>query len=138
VDDASAKAAADLSAVIDEVKRGSLRMFGDWFGRPQDNLQVVRSVRAAGRDVIVGFNDDEELTISDPVGWDFSRYMFLVRRASRVRWRWYSYGRPRVRENLFTIEHWVDEEGVVRARSDVDWYEPHFEPSATKPAAELL
>jgi hypothetical protein len=103
-----------------------------------DNIHEIRSVRAQGRDLIVRFNDDEELTISDPGSWEFSEDTFRVRRATRVVWRWYYYGRPKLPENLFTIEHSVDEEGRITARSDVDWYEPHYEPSSSEPAAELL
>lgn len=136
--DAAERAAAELSALIDEVKSGTLRMFGGWFGRPWDNIHVARSVQTAGFDLIVTFNEGEELTISNPANWEFSRDLFRVRQASRVKWRWYYYGRPKEPGNLFTIEPWIDEVGNVQARSDVDWYQPHFEPSTSKPAAELL
>jgi hypothetical protein len=52
-------------------------------------------VRADERDLIVGFNQDEELTISDPADWSSSPDTFRVFRASRVTWRWYCYGRPK-------------------------------------------
>lgn len=81
------EAGSDLAAVAGQVKHGTLRMFGDWFGRPMDNNHIVRSVRAEGRDLIVPFDEDEELTITDPDDWTFSADTFRVRTASRVTWR---------------------------------------------------
>ena len=132
------EAAADLSAVLGSVKRGALRMFGDWFGRPVDNVLIADSVKAEGHDLIVGFGDGEELVISDPAEWAFAADTFRVGRASRVIWRWYYYGRPKEPANLLTIEHWFDESGVLRARSDADWSLRAFGLSSSEPAAELL
>ena len=132
------EAAFDLAAVLGSVKQGTLRMFGDWFGRPWDNVHIVRAVRADERDLIVGFDEEEELAISDPAGWSFDAETFRVSGASRVTWRWYYYGRPRQPVNRFTIEHWVEENGVLRARSDAGWYTPDFSPSISEPVAELL
>jgi hypothetical protein len=78
------EAAFDLAAVLGSVKQGTLRMFGDWFGRPWDNVHIVRTVRADKRDLIVGFGEDEELAISDPAGWSFDAETFRVSEASRV------------------------------------------------------
>jgi len=132
------EAAVDLAAVLGSVKQGTLRMFGDWFGRPWDNVHIVRTVRADERDLIVGFDEDEELAISDPAGWSFNAETFRVSEASRVTWRWYYYGRPRQPANRFTIEHWLDENGVLCARSDAGWYTPGFRPSTSESAAKLL
>jgi hypothetical protein len=132
------QAAIELSAVVGTVKRGSLRVFGDWFGRPMDNIHVARSARSSGNTLIVCFNEGEELTVSDPADWVFTPDRFCVRRASRVVWRWFLYGRPHEPGNLYTVEHWVEDDGEVRARSDVGWYQPVFQPSPAESAAELL
>lgn len=132
------EAAFDLAAVLGSVKQGTLRMFGDWFGRPWDNVHIVRTVRADEHHLIVGFDEDEELVISDPASWSFDAETFRVIEASRVTWRWYYHGRSRQPANRFTIEHWVDESGVLRARSDAGWYTPDFRSSLSEPAAELL
>ncbi len=134
----AAHAASDLSAVIATVKRGSLRMFGDWFGGRKDNIHIARSATAEGDDLVVFFNEDEELRITSPDGWEFSEYVFRVLRAERVAWRWYFYGRPKIADNLFTIEHWIDADGAVGARSDETWHTPVFNSVHGAPAAELL
>ena len=136
--DAAETAAIQLDAVLPKVKSGSLRMFGDWFGRPNDNVHHAVAVGWQGDDLVVRFDDEEELTITEPHGWKFSEVEFRIQSARRVLWRWHAYGRPKTLENLFTIDHWVDVNGVVQARSDVDWYTPRFEPDMKAQAVELL
>ncbi len=131
-------AVTELQAVIGTVKRGSLRVFGDWFGRPRDNFHVVRSVLAEDHELVVDFEENEQLRISSPAGWEFSEHTFRVQHARRVVWRWFYYGRPQTPENLFTEAHWLDDKGHVHASSDVDWYKPRFAPSTANAAVELL
>ncbi len=113
-------------------------MFGDWFGRPLDNIHAARHAVAEGDDLLVTFDESEQLRISSPSRWTFDKDVFRVERARRVVWTWFSYGLPKHAENLFTIEHWMDDDGAVRARSDETWHSPKFSPSAQEPAAELL
>jgi hypothetical protein len=101
-------------------------VLGDWFGRPLDNIHIMRSAVAEGDDLVVTFDEYEQLRVSDPGDWEFGEHTFRVQRASRVVWRWYYYGSPTLPENLFTIEHWIDDQEHLRARSDVTWYTPIF------------
>lgn len=73
-----------------------------------------------------------------PEGWVFNQAIVCIDKASRVTWRWYYYGRPKIPSNLYSIEHWVAADGQVLARADADWYTPAFSPSEDLPAAELL
>jgi len=98
VEPTAVRAARDLHAVIAAVKRGSLRTFGDWFGRPMDNIHVARSARVEGDDLVITFSGDEELRLTCPADWEFSESTFRVRNADRVVWRWYSYGHPKTPE----------------------------------------
>ncbi len=131
-------AAGQIQAHLSRLRAGSLRVFGDWFGRPYDNQHVVVAAEASGDDLVVTFNEDECLVVTSPEGWEFNERVFCIRRGRRVIWRWYSYGLPKVPHNLYTIEHRVNERGDIEAKSDVDWYQPSFEPDAKLPAAELL
>ena len=131
------RAAADIRVALPTIHSGTLRVFGDWFGRPHDNRHVPVGAHAEGKVLVVAFNEDELLSITMPEDWEFTSSVFRVQRAARVTWRWYYYGRPKVPANLFTIEHESDGESVV-AWTDVDWYSPTFSPSPTYPAAELF
>ena len=131
-------AAAELRTVIGSVKRGSLRVFGDWFGRPYDNVHVVRSALAEGNELVVGFDGNETLRVTSPADWEFSEHSFRVQHARRVLWSWFYYGREQTPTNLFTVEHWIDEHGEIHASLDENWYEPAFESSEANAAVELL
>ena len=131
-------AARDLQAVLTVVKQGSLRVFGDWFGRPMDNVHTVRSAFADGDELVITFHGDEELRLIRPRSWEFSETTFRVENADRVTWRWYSYGQPKTTAQLCTIEHWVDDVGNVRVRFDGSAHRPELVPRRDLPAAELL
>lgn len=116
---------------------GSLRVFGDWFGRPHDNVHRPVSADSSGPCLIVHFDGDETLRVWEPEGITITASKLLVRGAARVRWEWFSYGSEQTPENLFVEEHWV-EDGRVRASSTATWYQPSFSPSLVHPAVELL
>lgn len=135
-----AKEIADaIARSLPDVKRGSLAVFGDIFGGRIDNIHSVRAARAVGAPerLVVEFDDDETLEVWDPADWEISATAFRIRHASKVRWEWFYYGRPKVRENRYYHEH-TSVGGVIRATSNVDWYQPSFHPSADREAVELL
>jgi hypothetical protein len=134
---AAEDAAAELQPLIGSVKQGSLRVFGDWFGRPYDNIHTVRSAVAKGNELVVGFDGNERLRVVSPDDWEFGEHSFRIQRARRVVWTWFCYGREQTPENLFTEEHWVDDDGEVCAFSDANWYTPTFAPTKESAAVEL-
>ncbi len=44
-------------------KGGSLRIFGDWFGRPYDNIHILKTFSFVDDILTVTFDDDETLII---------------------------------------------------------------------------
>jgi len=132
-----------LGAIADQINalprpaHGSLRVFGDWFGKPYDNDHHVRSATAESDRLVLEFDDDETLNIWAPSGVEVSSEEFRVARADRVRWEWFYYGREKLPANRFAIEH-VIEGSAVKASTTADWFEPRFQPSTEQPAVELL
>lgn len=131
------RAATDLVGRLGSLPVGSLRVFGDFFGKPYDNAHRVESATATGHDLVLTFDDGERLVISEPEAWEFGPSVLRVERATRVAWTWHLYGRPKVESNLRTIEHWI-EGGRVHARIDGDRHLYPFNPSLLHPAAEVL
>lgn len=131
--------AARIDRAVPTIKAGSLRVYGDFFGRPFDNIHQVASARASRTDdsLIVEFVGGETLTVWDPKEATVSWSKFSIEVARKVRWEWFFYGRPHTPENRFFIEHSRIGDDVT-ASTDVDWYAPTFNPSVTWPAFEIL
>lgn len=133
-------AAAALRSHV-PLRLGTLRVYGDWFGRPMDNIHTAVSAQARGDVLVVGFDQAEILEVVNPqdikLDPDAASHRMIIRRADRVRWRWYSYGRPHVAENLFVEEHWLDGD-TVRATTTANWYTPQFQPSLDQPAVDFV
>ena len=123
------------------IQLGTLKVYGDWFGRSMDNVHTAVGGELKGvADLVLHFDEGERLIVSDPRGCSFElvggQARLRIERASRVRWEWYYYGRPPRPENLFVEEHWISGTDVL-ASSTADWYEPKFAPSLLEPAVEF-
>jgi hypothetical protein len=122
---------------------GSLRVWGDWFGRPGDNDHVVVGALAHGRTLVLDFQDGETLMVLEPGPCTVDSEArnpqphLRIESARRVEWGWFVYGLPRAPENWFVETHWL-EEGAVRARTTADWYDPNFAPRADEPAVAFI
>jgi hypothetical protein len=119
------------------VKSGSLRFWGEWFGRPYDNVhRVVRCV-AEGDSLVVEFDAGERLTVRSPEGVTANRNAFCIRNATLVRWEWFYHGRPRAPENRYFCEY-VRNGLRITASTNVDWYKPVQALSVDENAVEIL
>jgi uncharacterized protein YndB with AHSA1/START domain len=117
---------------------GSLRVFGDWFGKPYDNDHSVTRASAEDDRLRLDFGDGETLLVWQPRGGFIDATNGLrISRAVRVRFEHFYYGRPQVPENRYFVEHVVSA-ASVSASSNADWYTPHFAPSLAHAAVELL
>jgi hypothetical protein len=134
----NAKSIADrISSALPNVKAGSLRMWGEWFGKPHDNFHTIKGCSSTGSALILQFDGGETLTVENPEGLELSNTLFSIRSASAVQWEWFYYGRPHIADNRYYYR--FTRNGVfVEAQSNVDWYKPEFSPSSDNNAAELL
>jgi hypothetical protein len=133
------KIADEISERLPDIKSGSLAVFGDIFGGRVDNIHTVRAARVGGtpEHIVVEFDDDETLEVWEPHGSTVDAQTFRIRRATKVRWEWFYYGRPKIPANRYYREHVVDGQ-IVTATTNVDWYTPVFDPTLERPAVELL
>jgi hypothetical protein len=126
---------------------GTLRFFGDWFGRPHDNIHLLESATVDQGWLVIHFDGGDVLRVWQPQGLelrlppehprDYASPSLVIRKAGRVRWESYYYGRPKGPENLRFIEYVVRGRNVER-RSN---WEHRLLPKATvdvsSPAVEL-
>ena len=92
------------SAILELPQRnraGTLRMFGDWFGRPLDNVHfVVDAVAEEGR-LVLRFAKHETLTVWNPDGYETEGHTLRIAHADRVRWEWNSVGKEPSENQMF-------------------------------------
>jgi hypothetical protein len=116
-------------------KRGTLRFWGQWFGRPYDNIHTVVAARADGDVLELAFDAGETLRILEPRKALINESQFVIPEAKAVRWEWNSYGNPSGRRYF---EEYLRTGEEITATTDVDWYTPGLRPSASESAVEIL
>ena len=119
------------------LKHGSLRFWGEWFGRPLDNDHRVVSCDVEENALRVRFNEGEILRVWSPRNAIVSPDTFKIMDADRVRWEWFYYGRPQIAANL----HFMDfskTEAAIAASTNANWAPLNLKPSAEHPAVEIV
>ncbi len=134
---------SDVTRAIDAIpaaeRWGTLRFFGEWFGdRPYDNQHTLTEVRHDDQAIVLTFDDGETLTIWDPAGVSVADDGLHIAEASRIKWEWFYYGRPRTPENRYSIEYRVDADGAITVTDTADWYEPRHTPDPSADAVGFL
>lgn len=66
LDMAAREMEARIRAMLPNLKTGSLRIWGQWFGRPHDNIHRIVACSARDNELCLGFDDDETLTVWVP------------------------------------------------------------------------
>lgn len=94
-----------IDAALPTTKRGTLRIWGQWFGRPYDNIHIPISYSAFDEGLRFVFNDDEVLTIWKPELVVLTALKFEISNAARVRWEWCWYGSPKTASNLKYLDY---------------------------------
>jgi hypothetical protein len=84
-----------INALIPNIKGGTLRFFGEWFGRPYDNYHRIIGSEFQDEILIIHFDKGESLKIREPEGFQIGENIFIIHKANCVRWEWFYYGRPR-------------------------------------------
>ncbi len=103
---------------LDELKinRGSLCIWGEWFGEPQDNIHIIETVKWEENEIALHFKGEESLYISNPVGIVNENESFVIRDAAQILWVWYSYGKEHTYENLYVRQYTKSADGkIIRA-----------------------
>lgn len=128
--------AAHIESLLPNVKCGTLRFWGQWFGRPYDSCHTMLAAKGTADTLIVRFDAEEKLTVVHPEGVCISRSRFRIQSASKVTWEWFYYGRPAKPDNLYREEYTRQGSEIV-AISTVDWYTPDLRPCVTCSAVEI-
>lgn len=131
------KIAQRIKDAIPGMKGGTLRFWGEWFGRPNDNWHHMVGAEAEDSILRLSFGEGEVLTIWEASGLDVTERTFRIGDAARVRWEWHYYGRPKTAENRYFMD-FTKTANRITATTNVDWYVPEMKPSPSFPAVEIL
>lgn len=126
-----------LSARLTELHTGSLRFWGVWFGRPYDNIHRIVSCEAQADMLKLTFNEQETLSVWSPEGLDAQSGAFRIARAAKVRWEWFSYGRPKIEANRYFME-FTNSNGIIAAATDFIPLATALDGNVTEAAVEIL
>lgn len=96
------------------IRNGSLKFWGDWFGRPYDNFHtVIRATVSEDNVLTILFDQGEVVEISKPTKIISEKDKFYIPDASNIRFSWYYYGRDRIAQNLNYLEYSSQPNGSV-------------------------
>lgn len=127
-----------VEAIPESDRWGGLCLFGEWFGgRPMENHHTLSAVRSDANAVVLTFDGGETLTVWDPAEVSVSPEGLRIARASRVRWEWFYYGRPRLPENRFSLDYQVHGD-TVAVTDTADWRERDHRPDGSADAVAFL
>lgn len=129
--------ARSIRKILPNVKRGSLRFWGVWFGRPNDNYHTLLRCETEGDILKMFFDEGETLFVWSPLGLSADKAIFRIDQAERVRWEWFYYGRPKTTENLF-FEDFVKTGQNVAASTNFNWYSPDLTTDVALPAVQIV
>jgi hypothetical protein len=120
---------------LPNVKSGSLRFWGQWFGRPYDNIHTIVDATATVESLWLHFNCGESLQIDAPRNAVVELDRLVIRDAGRVHWEWNKYGNPPGRRYY---QEYVRCGDHIDTNTDVDCYRPVLQPCVTESAVEIL
>jgi hypothetical protein len=135
--DETKEIATRIQRAIPKVPSGTLRFWGEWFGRPYDNIHTLLTCDAEANTLRLHFDQAETLVVWSPRGLTLDAAVLRIDVADRVRWEWYKYGSPKTPENLY-FEEFTRTGQQLSASSNVDWYTPSFHPTTAHPAVEVV
>jgi hypothetical protein len=132
-----------ITRQLSAIEPGTLRFWGEWFGRPYDNAHRLVSCDAQADLLHMHFNEGEVLSVWAPrdlhigPGKLHGQPMLRIRDAERVRWEWFSYGRPHVAANRCFRDFVKTADGIA-ATTNVDEHVPKLTPAPVAAAVEML
>lgn len=130
--------ASRILNALPNIKCGTLRFWGSWFGRPYDNRHQIVDCEAEGEILLVRFDQSELLSVFSPRDASINEKTFRIDDADRVRWEWFYYGRSKTLENRYFKEFTKQQAGAIVWETSVDWYTPNLKTTSSEAAVEIL
>lgn len=84
------------------INGGTLRFWGNWFGKPMDNYHEIKNVEFDnGKNILtLTLGEDEKLKIWNPSNLEIGRKELRIKNADKILFEWHLYGENKTGENL--------------------------------------
>lgn len=116
-------------------KVGSIRIYGDWFGKPYTNHHKITTAEYQEEDkkLTIHFDDDERIEVYNPMIIFESTAFLKITHADLVRWSWYAYRKSRTEDNMGQLEY-TKENKVITTKTWPTNLSRKFDTSLSAPA----
>ena len=84
---------------LEEKPGGSLRLYGEWFGRPNDNYHKILLCIFKDGILKIKFDAGETIKIWNPNNITFNNNELIIKDSTCVEFLRYYYGKPQTKEN---------------------------------------
>jgi len=116
-------------------KGGTIRIFGDWFGKEHDNIQTIKSAEfnKETHTLIILFDNKVTLEIENPKHiFEVSAFLKIIK-ADRIKLKWYrNYGEKWTANPYQIIYNCTNKK--IETETNVDYYKPYLDVSLSAPA----
>jgi hypothetical protein len=85
-----------------EFEGGTLRFWGNWFGKPMDNYHQIKEVKfdSVLKKLILILNEGEKIKIWNPSELKLGKTELRIEKADKILFEWNYYGEEKSNENL--------------------------------------
>src|SRR5699024_10519462 len=112
-----AKEITRLINQLEEKPGGTLRIFGEWFGRPYDNYHKISECTYKDEILKMTFDTGETIKIWEPSHIIFNANELIFKGSTCVEFSRYDYGKPRTNENVIINRYTNNEESNLSIES---------------------
>ena len=102
--------AEKINQLIPNIKSGTLRFYGEWFGKPMDNYHEIITADNQNNVLKIHFDDNEILYINSPSDFKISSEIFTIKKSKGLIWQWYLYGTKQIDKNIRIYNYIVNNE----------------------------
>lgn len=85
-----------------KISGGTLRFWGNWFGKPMDNYHEIKMVEFKNetRELTLILGEMEKVRIWNPSNVQIIQKELRIEKADKILFEWYYYGKDKTEENL--------------------------------------
>ena len=113
--------------------RGTIRFWGEWFGRPLDNVHTVTNATfdEDKKTLEINFESGEKCLIISPEHLESTPTSFSVKDAKEIIFTWYYYGKPHTPDYLLKLQYLKEKNGTITTIKEDSYH--HFVSSNFEP-----